>query len=40
MISQSDLITTAYLFLVVAGMITLTGAIIVYKNKKKSKRKK
>ena len=32
---KSDLITVAYLFLVVAGLITLVGSLIVYSNNKK-----
>lgn len=40
MINQSDLITSAYLFLVVAGIITSAGAIFVYLlSKSKSKKR-
>lgn len=38
-LSQTNIITVANLFLVVGGMITLVGGIIVYFNKKKHKRK-
>lgn len=38
-LSQFDFITTAYLFLVVGGLISLFGAIIVYLNRKSRKKR-
>ncbi|MDP3973817.1 MAG: hypothetical protein Q8P92_03210 [Candidatus Daviesbacteria bacterium] len=38
-ISQNDIITVAYLFLIVGGIITLFGALTVY-SQKKAKRKR
>lgn len=37
-ITQSDIIMAAYLFLIVGGLITLYGSLVVYfNNKKRSK---
>ncbi len=38
-ISQNDIVTTGYLFLVVAGIISLIGAIVVYYNNPPKKRR-
>ena len=36
-ITQSDITMAAYLFLIVGGLITLYGSLIVYFNKKRSR---
>ncbi|MBI2611993.1 LPXTG cell wall anchor domain-containing protein [Candidatus Gottesmanbacteria bacterium] len=38
-ITEQNIVISAYLFLIVGGLIVLSGAILVYLNKKNKKRK-
>lgn len=38
-ITQSDVVTSAYLFLVLGGVIVFTGAIVVYLSRRPKRRR-